>query len=203
MIVHDLDFYSSFLRPDKAQAPLTVDADAVLAFAIVFKSLETVPWRHLQVIENCGPIQLCELAKCRALNVDPALNATAFKQGLRVLALEALDRHRWILTRRVYSVKHWSRHTVCLCGLTFELSRTRRNDARARQKENVPTLLAGPGGMPLGLGLNEGLGISVCHERTMDEKGGYSSVRCFAKDGGRPSGVGLQEQAPNRHELLG
>ena len=45
----------------------------------------------------------------------------------------------------------------CLWRLTFELSRTRRNDARARQKENVPTLLAGPGGMPLGLGLNEGL----------------------------------------------
>ena len=45
--------------------------------------------------------------------------------------------------------------------LTFELSRTRRNDARARQKENVPTLLAGPGGMPLGLGFNEGLGVLV------------------------------------------
>ena len=45
--------------------------------------------------------------------------------------------------------------------LTFELSRTRRNDARARQKENVPTLLAGPGGMPLGLGFNEGLGFIV------------------------------------------
>ena len=57
--------------------------------------------------------------------------------------------------------------------------------------------------LPLGLASTEGLGLTVCHERTMDEKGGYSSVRCFAKDGGRPSGVGLQEQAPNRHELLG
>ena len=27
--------------------------------------------------------------------------------------------------------------------------------------ENVPTLLAGPGGMPLGLGLNEGLGVNT------------------------------------------
>ena len=70
--------------PEKAQAPLTVDADAVLAFAIVFKSLETVSWRYLQVIENCGPIQLCELAKSRALNVDPTPYATPFKQGLGV-----------------------------------------------------------------------------------------------------------------------
>ena len=27
--------------------------------------------------------------------------------------------------------------------------------------------------------------------------------RCFIGDGGGPSGVGLQEQAPNRHKLLG
>ena len=27
--------------------------------------------------------------------------------------------------------------------------------------------------------------------------------RCFVGDGGRPSGVGLQGQAPNRHKLLG
>jgi hypothetical protein len=49
----------------------------------------------------------------------------------------------------------------------------------------------------------EGSGVFVCHERTLAEKGGYSSVRCFARDGGGPPGVGLQEQAPNRHELLG
>ncbi len=27
--------------------------------------------------------------------------------------------------------------------------------------------------------------------------------RCFIGDGGRPSGVGLQGQIPNRHKLLG
>ena len=71
------------------------------------------------------------------------------------------------LPRLVAAQAHGASRTFCrsvtlqtLCCLTFELSRTRRNDARARQKENVPTLLAGPGGMPLGLGLNEGLGIT-------------------------------------------
>jgi hypothetical protein len=57
--------------------------------------------------------------------------------------------------------------------------------------------------LPERVGSSEGLGRTVCHERTMDEKGAYRSVRCFAKDGGGPPGVGLQEQAPNRHELLG
>jgi hypothetical protein len=51
--------------------------------------------------------------------------------------------------------------------------------------------------------LSEGLGITVCPERAMNEKGAYSSARCFVEDGGGPSGVGVQAQAPNRHELLG
>ena len=55
----------------------------------------------------------------------------------------------------------------------------------------------------MALRLSEGLGRTVCPERTLDEKGEYSSVRCFVEDGGGPPGVGLQEQASNRHELLG
>ena len=57
--------------------------------------------------------------------------------------------------------------------------------------------------MPLGLASNEGLGFTVCPERTLIERGAYSGVRCFVEDGGGPPGAGLQEQASNRHELLG
>jgi hypothetical protein len=51
--------------------------------------------------------------------------------------------------------------------------------------------------------LVEGLGVTVCPERTLAEKGAYISVRCFVEDGGGPSDVGVQAQASNRHELLG
>ncbi len=51
--------------------------------------------------------------------------------------------------------------------------------------------------------LAQTLGLAVCHERTSAEKGGVSDVRCFARDGGGPPGVALQEEIPNRHELLG
>jgi hypothetical protein len=51
--------------------------------------------------------------------------------------------------------------------------------------------------------LNAGLGVTVCPERTLVEKGEYSSVGCFVEDGGRPLDVGVQAQASNRHELLG
>ena len=49
----------------------------------------------------------------------------------------------------------------------------------------------------------EGLGVIVCPELTLDEKGEYGSVGCFVEDGGGPSDVGVQAQASNRHELLG
>jgi hypothetical protein len=55
----------------------------------------------------------------------------------------------------------------------------------------------------LALRLSEGLGVTVCPERTLHLKGGYRSVRCFVEDGGGPSDVGVQAQASNCHELLG
>ncbi len=53
------------------------------------------------------------------------------------------------------------------------------------------------------LRLSEGLGLTVCPERTLELKGGYSSARCFVEDGGGPPDVGVQAQASNRHVLLG
>ena len=39
---------------------------------------------------------------------------------------------------------------------------------------------------------------TVCYER---DHCGFGWKRCFTKDEGRPLGVGLQEQASNRHKL--
>ena len=58
-------------------------------------------------------------------------------------------------------------------------------------------------GLPVPVRLTEGLGVAVCPELTLDEKGEYSSVGCFVEDGGGPYDVGVQAQASNRHELLG
>ena len=42
LIVHDLDVRSSVLGPGKAQAPLAIDSNAVLAFAIILQALLSV-----------------------------------------------------------------------------------------------------------------------------------------------------------------
>jgi hypothetical protein len=51
--------------------------------------------------------------------------------------------------------------------------------------------------------LTEWLGLAVCPERVLEEKGVLSGIRCFIEDGGRPPDVGVQAQASNHHELLG
>lgn len=50
--------------------------------------------------------------------------------------------------------------------------------------------------------MTEGLGVTVCPERALNEKGVMCSVRCFIEDGGGPPDVGVQAQASNHHELL-
>ena len=59
------------------------------------------------------------------------------------------------------------------------------------------------GGMPWRLRWIGSLGVTVCPERVLAEKGEYISTRCFVEDGGGPPDVGVQAQASNHHELLG
>jgi hypothetical protein len=63
--------------------------------------------------------------------------------------------------------------------------------------------MPGKCGALLRVRFTEWLGFTVCPERTLPEKGGIRSARCFTKDEGRPLGVGLQERASNHHKLLG
>ena len=49
----------------------------------------------------------------------------------------------------------------CLRGLTFELRRDRRQDARPGPVKMYAYHRPGPGGLPLGLASNEGLGLSL------------------------------------------
>ena len=50
MIVHNLYIVSISIVPAKAEAPLIVDADAVLAGPAAAELLEPVPWKYKQSI---------------------------------------------------------------------------------------------------------------------------------------------------------
>ncbi len=93
MIVDDLYVRGPFWGLDKADAPLLIDADAVLSFPIILQRIKSTAGRYLQIIKSCRPVQLYELAEGRSFDVRPALHAPALEEGLDVFALEASDRH--------------------------------------------------------------------------------------------------------------
>ena len=93
MIVDDLYILSTLWCPDEADAPLLVNANAVLTPSIIFQRFECVAGRHPQIVKNCRPVQLCKLAERRSFNVHPALYALTLEKGLSFFALEVLDRH--------------------------------------------------------------------------------------------------------------
>lgn len=118
MVVNYLHILGALRSPHKANSPLIVNANAVLTLPISFQSLELVARRRAQVIKNRRPIKLLQLSKRRTLDIDPATYTSALKEGLRILALEALYRHASIVTPLVHNVKRyyaalparWSRH---------------------------------------------------------------------------------------------
>ena len=62
VIIHNLDVVCSVGLPDKANAPLVVDPNAVLSFAIALQRLQSVAWRYAQRIDPRRGVELRELA---------------------------------------------------------------------------------------------------------------------------------------------
>ena len=91
VVVHYLDVSRPHLTPLEAEAPLVIDADAVLTLAIALQSLQVVARRSFQEFQRLRSIELSELAHGDA---DEGLEATrvlALEECKRVFALERLD----------------------------------------------------------------------------------------------------------------
>jgi hypothetical protein len=69
MIVYDLNFVSVALAPPKANPPLVVDADAVLAFTWALQGFERIAWWYSQLPQFCRRLQDQQLPSGIALNV--------------------------------------------------------------------------------------------------------------------------------------
>ena len=69
MVVNDFNTVGVALTPGKADAPLAVDADAVLTGPVAFQGLQAISRRNAQVIQRNCIVQNFELAHCDALNV--------------------------------------------------------------------------------------------------------------------------------------
>ena len=58
MIVYNLDVFSTFLRPTKAQAKPIIYSDTILPRAIPLEGFESIAGRHPQIIQAPCDLQL-------------------------------------------------------------------------------------------------------------------------------------------------
>jgi hypothetical protein len=90
------DFYVtsiSFL-PGKADPVLIIDADAVLALAVALQGLQPVPWRHTQIIEASGALQIQQFATRNTFKRPKPRYIAVVEQRLGVPTAERTDHVR-------------------------------------------------------------------------------------------------------------
>ena len=106
MVIDDLSIEYVAILPSEADAPLLVDADAVLARAVALECLELIRWRDHQIAQIRSAIEVLQLLACALLNlVDQTLHKLTPEYRLRVFILEGPDhdcslKHRDIIVKR-------------------------------------------------------------------------------------------------------
>jgi hypothetical protein len=104
VVVHYLNLVSHVVVPDKTNAPLVIDEDAVLSFSIILQGLQVVTGRNSQTDQFRESMQLQELSPCHPFDVSEAGHGLTFEQSFGVAADERMD-HVQILFRHTESVK--------------------------------------------------------------------------------------------------
>lgn len=105
VVVSYLDVCGTCGCPGEADAPLVVDADAVLPLAVAVQLLEAVARRNPKVVDVFGGVEDQELAVSNSLKVGAErADVRAMPDELGLLARERLD-HSITITRRVTNCK--------------------------------------------------------------------------------------------------
>ena len=106
MVIYYFDLMSIPFVPDKANSPLMVDSNAVLAIPISRKGLQPVPGRHSQVIDASGVVQKNQPHLRTPLKFGMELADTpTLGDGLGVPVPVAAD-HTFIIAFNTISVNH-------------------------------------------------------------------------------------------------
>jgi hypothetical protein len=69
MVVDDADISRSSFKPVKTDAPLIIDANAVLPCAVAFQQLKPVAWRNAKVIHDNRLIKQAQLSQRNGLYI--------------------------------------------------------------------------------------------------------------------------------------
>ena len=93
VVVNDLNVLRSRGGPAEADAPLIVDADAVLTLAVALERLKSIAGRRTQELKCRRGLELRELSGSHLNDRPEACRFAGFKKLASVAAPEALD-HR-------------------------------------------------------------------------------------------------------------
>lgn len=92
VVIDHLDSGSTSCRPDEADAPLTVDANAMLALAVSLQGLQPVGRRDTQIVQGLRVVENPQLAPRRRLDVWwHATRNAALPDAFGLLAFEVED----------------------------------------------------------------------------------------------------------------
>lgn len=107
MIVGDLHIVGVTISPAKANPPLIVDPDAVLALSISGELFEAVSRRHSEIAQQVSCVKQEELLQGHPVNTlwEP-FRALAIEDSLGLWVIEAPN-HRTIIMPRVNNVKRY------------------------------------------------------------------------------------------------
>jgi hypothetical protein len=88
MVVNDFDGFRTAVGPDKADSPLVIDADAVLASPATFQRFQPICRRRKQVPQFRRIVQHLQFACRHDLDIGESSDALTVIQRLRITAIE-------------------------------------------------------------------------------------------------------------------
>lgn len=105
MVVHNLDVRRIAVFPSEADAPLLIDPDAVLTFAVTLERFQLIRgWdREISKVDRAVEVLQLLARPLQNLSIEPSDELTA-EHRFRILGSERPD-HGPILTRNVINVK--------------------------------------------------------------------------------------------------
>ena len=98
MVIYNLDVVGISITPHEADAPLIVDANAVLSLSVALERFQMITRRGREVAQFCGNIQLPKLSLRHPFELSKPLDVVPCMQLLCLPRTEGLDHDQNYIT---------------------------------------------------------------------------------------------------------
>ncbi len=88
VVIHNFYVFGACFRPTKADAPLIIDANAVLTEAIALQCFKAIAQRHPQITQAARDLKLPEFSLRHGSDVNKSSDALALGQRFSLWARE-------------------------------------------------------------------------------------------------------------------